>query len=115
MTCFVVQSTAPSAPTRKETTLPPGRYLLAAVTDIDRDEQFDPAFLAGNVVERPLSAVFADSPVLAAFRDLEVESCRSCDRFSACHGGCPAIGYFLTHSIGSPDPECLRSTALEVA
>jgi len=27
-------------------TLPPGRYLLAAVTDLDRDEQFDPAFLA---------------------------------------------------------------------
>jgi hypothetical protein len=29
--------------------LPPGRYLLAAVTDIDRDEQYDPAFLAGIV------------------------------------------------------------------
>jgi len=28
------------------TTLPPGKYLLAAVTDIGRDEQFDPAFLA---------------------------------------------------------------------
>ena len=28
------------------TTLPPGRYLLAAVTDLARDEQFDPAFLA---------------------------------------------------------------------
>jgi hypothetical protein len=31
------------------TTLPPGRYLLAAVTDIGRDEQFDPAFL-GQIV-----------------------------------------------------------------
>jgi hypothetical protein len=28
------------------TTLPPGKYLLAAVTDIGREEQFDPAFLA---------------------------------------------------------------------
>lgn len=28
------------------TTLPPGKYLLAAVTDVARDEQFDPAFLA---------------------------------------------------------------------
>lgn len=28
------------------TTLPPGRYLIAAVTDLARDEQFDPAFLA---------------------------------------------------------------------
>lgn len=27
------------------TTLPPGRYLMAAVADIDRDEQYDPAFL----------------------------------------------------------------------
>jgi uncharacterized protein (DUF2141 family) len=27
-------------------TLPPGDYLLAAVTDLDRDEQFDPALLA---------------------------------------------------------------------
>ena len=75
----------------------------------------DPAFLVGNVAEQPLSAIFADSPVLEAFRGLEVESCRDCERFSVCHGGCPAIGYFLTHAIGSPDPECLRSAALEVA
>jgi uncharacterized protein (DUF2141 family) len=31
------------------TTLPPGKYLLAAITDIDKDEQFDPAFLAALV------------------------------------------------------------------
>jgi hypothetical protein len=30
-------------------TLPPGDYLVAAVTDIDRDEQFDPAFLSSLV------------------------------------------------------------------
>jgi len=29
--------------------LPPGEYLLAAVTDLDRDEQFDPALLASLV------------------------------------------------------------------
>jgi len=28
------------------TTLPPGEYLLAAVMDLGRDEQFDPSFLA---------------------------------------------------------------------
>jgi hypothetical protein len=28
------------------TSLPPGEYLLAAVTDLGRDEQFDPSFLA---------------------------------------------------------------------
>jgi hypothetical protein len=31
------------------TALPPGAYLLAAVTDLERDEQFDPAFLAALV------------------------------------------------------------------
>ena len=75
----------------------------------------DPAFLAGNVAAEPLAEIFAASPVLEAFRRLEVESCRSCDRFSACHGGCPAIGYYLTHELGSPDPECLRAQVQEVA
>ena len=69
----------------------------------------DPAFRAGNVTADPLSVIFATAPVLEGFRGLEVESCRGCDRFSVCHGGCPAIGYFLTHAVGSPDPECLRS------
>jgi mycofactocin radical SAM maturase len=69
----------------------------------------DPAFLAGNVTADPLSAIFTAAPVLQGFRDVEVESCRGCDRFSVCHGGCPAIGYFLTRSIDTPDPECLRS------
>jgi len=78
----------------------------------------DPAFLAGNVTAEPLGAIVAGSPVLEAFRELEVESCRGCDRFSVCHGGCPAIGYFLTHDVGAPDPECLRTllpAASEVA
>ena len=75
----------------------------------------DPAFLAGDVTVDPLSVIFATAPVFEQFRSLEVASCRGCDRFSVCHGGCPAIGYFLTRSVGSPDPECLRSTALEVA
>jgi len=40
-----------------------------------------------------------------------VQSCRACDRFSICHGGCPAIAYFLTESMDLPDPECLRAVA----
>ena len=69
----------------------------------------DPAFLAGNVTVEPLSQIFRGSPVFKRFRDLEVESCRGCDRFSVCHGGCPAVAYFLTESMGLPDPECLRA------
>ena len=45
----------------------------------------------------------------SASATLEVEACRGCDRFSICHGGCPAVGYFLTESMGLPDPECLRA------
>ena len=40
------------------TTLPPGRYLLAAVTDLGRDEQFDPAFL-GQVVPAAIPIALA--------------------------------------------------------
>ena len=71
----------------------------------------DPAFYCGDATEQPLSAIFKSSPVLERFRDLEVESCRGCDRFSICHGGCPAVAYFLTQSMGLPDPECLRAAA----
>ena len=69
----------------------------------------DPEFLAGNVTEQPLSVIFEASPVFERFRNLEVASCRDCDRFNVCHGGCPAVGYFLTRSTGLPDPECLRA------
>ncbi len=69
----------------------------------------DPEFLAGNVTDQPLSRIFAGSPVLESFRELVVESCRECDRFDDCHGGCPAVGYFLGESTGLPDPECLRA------
>jgi mycofactocin radical SAM maturase len=69
----------------------------------------DDAFLAGNVTAQPLGDVFRTSPVFERFRDLEVKACRGCDRFSICHGGCPAVGYFLTESMGLPDPECLRA------
>jgi mycofactocin biosynthetic radical S-adenosylmethionine protein MftC len=77
----------------------------------------DPAFLAGNVTAEPLWDIFRSSPVFERFRSLEVESCRGCDRFSVCHGGCPAVGYFLSESMGLPDPECLRAVepAQEVA
>jgi radical SAM protein with 4Fe4S-binding SPASM domain len=76
-----------------------------------------PAFLAGNVTTEPFSAIFRSSPVLERFRELEVDSCRVCDRFSVCHGGCPAIALFLTGSPDHADPECLRAVvpAQEVA
>jgi mycofactocin radical SAM maturase len=69
----------------------------------------DPAFLSGNVTGEPLWDIFKTSPIFKRFRDLEVEACHGCDRFTICHGGCPAVGYFLTEAMGLPDPECLRA------
>jgi mycofactocin radical SAM maturase len=69
----------------------------------------DPAFLAGHTARESIASIFRDSPVFERLRELEVESCRACDRFSVCHGGCPAVAYFLTASLGLPDPECLRA------
>jgi [mycofactocin precursor peptide]-tyrosine decarboxylase / 3-amino-5-[(4-hydroxyphenyl)methyl]-4,4-dimethylpyrrolidin-2-one synthase len=70
-----------------------------------------PPFLAGNVTLEPLEKIFRSSPVLQRFRELEVDSCRICDRFSVCHGGCPAVAYFFTQSLDQPDPECLCAAA----
>lgn len=55
---------------RGPTTLPPGRYLLAAVTDIGRDEQFDPAFLAQIV---PAAIPIALGPGERKVQDLAIK------------------------------------------
>ena len=52
------------------TTLPAGKYLLAAVTDIDRNEQFDPAFLAAIV---PAAAPITLQPGEKKVQDLVVK------------------------------------------
>ena len=52
------------------TTLPPGRYLLAAVTDINRDEQFDPAFLAQLV---PAAVPITLAPGEKKIQDLAIK------------------------------------------
>jgi mycofactocin radical SAM maturase len=70
----------------------------------------DPVFHCGDVTKEPLAALWESSPVLERFRGLAAESCQDCGRFSLCHGGCPAVAYFLTQSMDSPDPECLRAT-----
>ena len=52
------------------TTLPPGRYLLAAVTDLGRDEEFDPAFL-GQLV--PAAVPIALGPGEKKVQDLAIK------------------------------------------
>jgi mycofactocin radical SAM maturase len=75
----------------------------------------DPAFLAGNVAEVSAIAIFHDAGVFRRLRGTDVESCRSCTRFATCHGGCPAVAYFVSRSVGVSDPECLREVMTGVS
>ncbi len=75
----------------------------------------DPAFLAGNVTEASPITIFRDAGVFQRLRETDVESCRSCTRFATCHGGCPAVAYFVSRSVGVPDPECLREVMAGVS
>jgi len=64
-------------------------------------------FLAGKLPEDDFARIWTGSPVFESFRDLEIRSCESCDRFELCHGGCPAIAYHTQKKLGLPDPGCL--------
>jgi mycofactocin radical SAM maturase len=66
-------------------------------------------FCAGKLPEMAFAPMWADSPVFQSFRQLEIRSCESCDRFELCHGGCPAIAYHTQKKLGLPDPGCLSN------
>lgn len=80
----------------------------------------EPEFLAGRFPGDSLSSLWESSPVFRSFRQLEIKSCESCQRFDLCHGGCPAIAYHTQRKLGIPDPGCLancvsvKSNALDV-
>lgn len=66
-------------------------------------------FLAGILPQEPFAQIWAHSEVFRSFRELEIRSCESCDRFELCHGGCPAIAYHTQKKLGLPDPGCLAN------
>jgi mycofactocin radical SAM maturase len=66
-------------------------------------------FLAGTLPQNAFAPIWANSPVFQSFRQLEIRSCESCDRFDLCHGGCPAIAYHTQKKLGLPDPGCLAN------
>ncbi len=45
------------------------------------------SFLAGKLPDMAFAPIWANSPVFESFRELEIRSCESCDRFELCHGG----------------------------
>jgi mycofactocin radical SAM maturase len=67
------------------------------------------SFNAGNITREPLGSIWRDAPVFTTLREIRIESCKSCVRFNVCHGGCPAVAFFLTRSLNRPDPECMMS------
>lgn len=66
-------------------------------------------FLAGRLPVDAFAPMWKNSPVFRSFRELEIRSCESCDRFDLCHGGCPAIAYHTQKKLGLPDPGCLAN------
>jgi mycofactocin biosynthetic radical S-adenosylmethionine protein MftC len=67
----------------------------------------DSFFRAGNVRDESLETIWKQAPSLNMIRHIRIESCERCGRFNQCHGGCPAVAYFLTRSVNHSDPECM--------
>ncbi len=67
----------------------------------------EPPFLAGNVRDASFKSMWDQAPVFNDLRNLNVETCATCERFESCRGGCPAMAYHTYHDINMPDPECL--------
>jgi mycofactocin biosynthetic radical S-adenosylmethionine protein MftC len=63
-------------------------------------------FCGGNLHEKTFKDIWDNAPSFERFRRLEPSSCRNCPRFNKCHGGCPAVAYFVSRDLNSPDPEC---------
>jgi len=70
-----------------------------------------PAFLVGNIRERPFSVMWAEEthPVLHKFRGKKAlisGRCRECRYFTLCGGGCRVRAYAETGDISASDPFC---------
>jgi pyrroloquinoline quinone biosynthesis protein E len=66
-----------------------------------------------SVRERPLAAIWADSPAMRAFRGEAwmKEPCRSCERRAIDFGGCRCQAFALTGDAAAADPACALSTS----
>ena len=72
-----------------------------------------PGLTFENVRERPLAAIWSDSPGFNAFRGEAwmPEPCRSCDRRAIDFGGCRCQAYHLTGDAAATDPVCSLAPA----
>ena len=68
------------------------------------------AFLAGNVLgEGGFARVWRESELFLELREPQSGgTCRSCDQYDACRGGCMAAKFFTGLPLDGPDPECVK-------
>ena len=76
-----------------------------------------PEFSGGNVrQEGGFAGVWRTSPLFAHLRQWQVGgSCRTCNAYSACHGGCMEVKHFTGRSLDAPDPDCVFGNDDKVA
>jgi mycofactocin biosynthetic radical S-adenosylmethionine protein MftC len=80
---------------------PTGKVYPCAFLQVDR-------FEAGDLRHRRFKDIWDDSEVFESFRRLRILSCEGCERYDQCHGGCPAVAYYLRDDIEGGDPECIE-------
>jgi mycofactocin radical SAM maturase len=69
----------------------------------------DEAFRGGSLRRTSFKDIWENAAVFARFRRLEPEACRRCPRYDSCHGGCPAVAWFVRRDLNASDPECLAA------
>lgn len=69
-------------------------------------------FRLGNILVDDFDRIWKN-PILDFFRIFEKNSCINtrCELFSICHGGCPAVSFFIFSSIKAPDPRCVSQSS----
>jgi len=70
-----------------------------------------PGLVFENVKDRPLAAIWRDSPAFNAFRGEAwmPEPCKSCERRAIDFGGCRCQAFYLTRNAAATDPACSLS------
>ena len=68
-----------------------------------------PEFMLGNILSDRFEEI-KKNPLLNFFRRFKKNTCpdASCDLFSRCHGGCPAVSLMISGDLNAPDPRCVR-------
>jgi pyrroloquinoline quinone biosynthesis protein E len=86
---------------------PTGRVLPCHAATVIPDLHFE------RVADRPLAAIWSDSPAINAFRGDHwmVEPCRSCPRKTIDFGGCRCQAFLLSGRAETADPICRLSPA----